>query len=228
MWTVPARALHNGIRGNDVSLRRVVRGVAAVVVAGALGGLSGGLAAASTDDGSRPAPPAERSAAPTPAPREPWSSTYPSPPPPPAPEPEPAPPPAPPTPPLAPAVPAICLQRPNILCASKAEKTLRYFERGALWLATPVAFGRPGYETPSGLYAVRVKDANAWSKEYDTAMPYSLEYDLARGIYIHYSPTFAAAGPGYIGSHGCVNVGDLEAAKTLFNRVPLGAAVYVY
>lgn len=105
---------------------------------------------------------------------------------------------------------------------------LWYVENGAVWLSTPVAVGRPGYETPTGLYSVRVKDANAWSHEFDVAMPYSLEYDLARGIYIHYSATFAAVGPTYVGSHGCVNVGDLAAAKALFDRVPVGAAVLVY
>ena len=94
--------------------------------------------------------------------------------------------------------------------------------------ATPVAFGRPGYATPTGLYAVRIKDANAWSYEFNAPMPYSLEYDLVRGIYIHYSATYAAIGPTYIGSHGCINIGSLATARTLFHRVPLGAAVYVY
>ena len=158
---------------------------------------------------------AERAKAPAAGVRSRLSTTYPYVPPPPPPPP-------------APDVPAICLQRPHIICASKSEKTLRYFESGALWLSTPVAFGRPGYETPAGLWSVKIKDPNAWSYPYSAWMPYSLEYDLVRGIYIHYSSTYGSIGPGYIGSHGCINIGSLETARTLFNRVPLGAAVYVY
>ncbi|MCB1252573.1 MAG: L,D-transpeptidase, partial [Austwickia sp.] len=77
-------------------------------------------------------------------------------------------------------------------------------------------------------WSVKIKDPNAWSYPYSAWMPYSLEYDLVRGIYIHYSSTYGAIGPGYIGSHGCINIGSLDTARTLFNRVPLGAAVYVY
>lgn len=196
-------------------VRQVVHSVLAVVAAGTVFGLGGVAHAVGGDPAPAPSPGEERARPADPSSRAGLRSAYPYVPP--------APPPAP-----VPNVPAICLQRANIVCASKSEKTLRYFERGALWLATPVAFGRPGYETPSGLYTVRVKDANAWSYEFNAPMPYSLEYDLTRGIYIHYSATYASIGPGYIGSHGCINIGNLATAKTLFNRVPLGAAVYVY
>lgn len=194
-------------------MRRAIRTVLAAVAMGAaslaLGG-GGGVARAATGVG--PQSPDERVRPVDPGLRAGLRAAYPY---------------VPPAP-VGPSVPAVCLQRPHIVCASKSEKTLRYFESGSLWLSTPVAYGRPGYETPTGLYTVRVKDANAWSWEFNAPLPYSLEYDLVRGIYIHYSSTYASIGPGYIGSHGCINIGDLTTAKTLFNRVPLGAAVYVY
>lgn len=197
-------------------VRGFIHSALAAVAVGAVFAV-GGLAQAASDPGGDRPDPGDARSRPVP-PRPGLRSAYPYVPP------APPPPPAPPT----PDVPSICLQRATIICASKAEKTLRYFEGGGVWLSTPVAFGRPGYETPGGLYAVQVKDANAWSYEFNAPMPYSLEYDLGRGIYIHYSSTYAAVGPTYIGSHGCINIGNLATAKTLFNRVAVGTPVYVY
>lgn len=202
-----------------MTVRGVAQGLLVALAAGALLLFGAGPAAVADRDRPRPSPGDEASRPADPGARSGLRSLYPYLPPEPPPEPEPPPPPD---------VPAICLERSHIVCASKGEKTLRYFESGALWLSTLVAFGRPGYETPSGLWSVRVKDANAFSYEFNTPMPYSLEYDLVRGIYIHYSATYASVGPGYVGSHGCINIGDLSTAKSLFDRVPVGAAVYVY
>ena len=47
------------------------------------------------------------------------------------------------------------------------------------------------------------------------------------GQAVHYSPDFAARG--YAGaSHGCVNVRDLSAIKSLYSQVAVGDKVIVY
>jgi lipoprotein-anchoring transpeptidase ErfK/SrfK len=58
-------------------------------------------------------------------------------------------------------------------------------------------------------------------------MPYALFFN--GDIAVHYSPPFAASGyyPGG-GSHGCVNVADLQAVSWLFDQIPVGTRVYVY
>jgi len=126
--------------------------------------------------------------------------------------------------------PAVCFQKANIVCASKKEQLIRYFESGSLVMTIPARYGRPGYDTPTGTWTVKIKDPNAISYAFDNAsMPYSLEYDLERGIYIHYSYAWAAAGDGpYVGSHGCINIKDWNAIKTLFYRAPIGTTVHVY
>lgn len=95
-------------------------------------------------------------------------------------------------------------------------------------MTVDVRFGKPGYESPSGTWKVEKKTRNAWSYLFNVTLPFSLEYDLKRGIYIHYSQAWAEAGPSYPGSHGCVNIKDWATAEKLFNRVPVGTTVYVY
>ena len=57
--------------------------------------------------------------------------------------------------------------------------------------------------------------------------PYALFFngDMA----VHYSPTFAAYGyyPGG-GSHGCINVGDLEKSQWIFYNTGVGTLVHIY
>lgn len=128
-----------------------------------------------------------------------------------------------------PTVPAVCTSSPAIVCASISERMVRYYVKGSLDMSVEARYGKPGYETPRGTWTLRDKDPNAWSYEFDAWMPWSLKYDLARGIYIHYSYAWSAAGDGpYAGSHGCINIRDWDAAKRLYERVPLGALVHVY
>jgi lipoprotein-anchoring transpeptidase ErfK/SrfK len=58
-------------------------------------------------------------------------------------------------------------------------------------------------------------------------MPYAMFFN--GDIAVHYSPTFAASGyyPGG-GSHGCVNVADLQGVSWLFDQIPVGTLVHVY
>ena len=86
---------------------------------------------------------------------------------------------------------------------------------------TTVSTGRPGYETPTGVFTILQKDATHHSKKYDNApMPYQerLTWD---GVALH-----AGGLPGYPESHGCVHL-PLEFSKLLFGVTDLGMTVVV-
>lgn len=121
-----------------------------------------------------------------------------------------------------------------ILCASKAERKIRLYKKGKLIYTIPVRFGGMAkddngkykvYPTVNGAYKVYDKDAKAYSKRWQTTMPYSIMFDP--NMYVHQSPDFANVG--YIGaSHGCVNIAKLADAKKLYDATPIGAKVIVY
>ena len=129
-------------------------------------------------------------------------------------------------------LPKSCLKEKQVLCVDKTAKLLRYVNKGKVVQTLDVRFGVPGLETPTGSYRVWYKDRYATSgingpDQPRAPMPYALFFngDMA----VHYSPTFAANGyyPGG-GSHGCINVGDLQGVSWLFDQIPVGTLVYIY
>ncbi|QQR99639.1 MAG: L,D-transpeptidase [Austwickia sp.] len=126
-------------------------------------------------------------------------------------------------------LPAICRQQKNIVCIDKATRTLSYLENGQEWLSAEVRFGRVGYETPKGTWRVDTKAPDQWwSYPYRVFMPWGMKFDSKQGLYIHYSSGFALNPQTYIGSHGCVQLGDWETARKLYERVPVNTMVHIY
>jgi len=79
----------------------------------------------------------------------------------------------------------------------------------------PVSTGKPGYETPRGVFKPNRMEADHYSQEYDNApMPYAIFFDL-KGHAIHgsFDPIGKPAA-----SHGCVRLSPANAA-TLFELV---------
>lgn len=126
-------------------------------------------------------------------------------------------------------LPALCRLQQRIVCVAKNERTLRYLESGTEWLTAEVRFGRVGYETPTGTWSIATKDPSSWwSYPYKVFMPWGMKFDTTDGLYIHYSSGFALNPQGYIGSHGCVQLGDWETARKLYERVPVNTTVHIY
>jgi peptidoglycan hydrolase-like protein with peptidoglycan-binding domain len=63
-----------------------------------------------------------------------------------------------------------------------------------------VSSGRPGFDTPTGRYAVYLKDPHAYSKKYDAPMPLASFFTGSYGLHE------SADVPGYPASHGCVRI----------------------
>lgn len=130
------------------------------------------------------------------------------------------------------ALPRTCKAESKVLCIDKTAKVIRYIKDGKVDRTVDVRFGVPGLDTPTGTYRVwfRWREATSGINGPDVPrapMPYALFFN--GDIAVHYSPTFAATGyyPGG-GSHGCVNVGDVQDAIYLFDQMPTGGLVHVY
>ncbi len=86
---------------------------------------------------------------------------------------------------------------------------------------TTVSTGKPGHETPSGVFTILQKDAKHRSSKYNSApMPYQerLTWD---GVALH-----AGGLPGYPESHGCIHL-PYAFARLLFGTTEMHGAVVV-
>lgn len=82
----------------------------------------------------------------------------------------------------------------------------------------PITTGRPGHETPPGLFHVQYKDIDHLSREFDDApMPYSVFFNS--GIAFHEGSLSAL-------SHGCVHLSN-SAAQAFFDGLAVGDVVQV-
>lgn len=83
----------------------------------------------------------------------------------------------------------------------------------------PITSGKPGYETPTGVFRVTWKDIDHRSREYDNApMPYSVFFTNT-GIAFH-------EGSLQRESAGCIHLGH-DAAVTFFDNLAVGEEVQV-
>lgn len=118
-----------------------------------------------------------------------------------------------------------CLKGAKVACASKADRKLRYMENGKIIAEFDARFGAPGTQTRNGVFKVYMKHQNHYSTIYHVTMPYAMFFD--GGEAIHYSADFARYGWAR-GSGGCINVRDMNAARWLWNKIPVGTKVVVY
>ncbi|WP_245889824.1 L,D-transpeptidase [Fulvimonas soli] len=113
------------------------------------------------------------------------------------------------------------MEGPLAVIVSLTEQRAYVYRNGILIGVSTISSGRPGYETPTGVFAILQKDRNHRSNKYDNApMPYQqrLTWD---GVALH-----AGGLPGYPESHGCVHL-PTEFARRLFDVTNLGMTVVV-
>ena len=122
-------------------------------------------------------------------------------------------------------VPQRCLQKQKIVCVSTHQKVGKLFVRGEPVLTFDTRFGTSATPTRKGLHYVYSKQEYLISDLTGTPMPYSLFFDGGQAL--HYSEFFARDGYNG-GSHGCVNIRSMDAAKTLYRKTPVGTPVYIY
>ncbi|WP_448142736.1 L,D-transpeptidase [Stenotrophomonas bentonitica] len=110
---------------------------------------------------------------------------------------------------------------PMAVVVSITEQRAYVYRNGLLEAVSTVSTGKPGHETPTGVFTILQKDKDHHSSKYnDAAMPYQerLTWD---GIALH-----AGGLPGYPESHGCVHL-PTEFARLLFGATNMGMVVVI-
>jgi len=110
---------------------------------------------------------------------------------------------------------------PVVMVVSITEQRGYVYRNGVLIGATTVSTGRPGHQTPTGVFTVLQKQKEHRSTIYDGApMPY-MERLTWGGVALH-----AGGLPGYPESHGCIHLPS-EFAERLFEISPNGMTVVI-
>ena len=110
---------------------------------------------------------------------------------------------------------------PMVVVVSLTEQRAYVYRNGVLVALTTVSTGKPGHETPVGVFTILQKDKDHRSSTYNNApMPYQqrLTWD---GVALH-----AGGLPGYPESHGCIHLPSAFAEK-LFGATNMGMTVVV-
>lgn len=99
---------------------------------------------------------------------------------------------------------------------------IAYVYRGnTLMAVSSISSGRPGYDTPTGVFQILNKEPMHRSKKYDdAAMPWS-EFFTSYGAALH-----AGGTPGEPSSHGCVHL-PTAFAKKLYTVTDIGTPVLI-
>jgi len=117
--------------------------------------------------------------------------------------------------------PAVAPEGPIVVVVSLTEQRAYVYRNGIEIGVTTVSTGKPGHETPTGIFTVLQKDKDHRSSKYNNApMPYQerLTWD---GVALH-----AGGLPGYPESHGCVHLPS-KFAEDLFGASHMGMTVVV-
>lgn len=110
---------------------------------------------------------------------------------------------------------------PVMVLVSLDEQRAYAYRNGVLIGRSTISTGKPGHETPTGVFTTTLKDKDHHSSKYNNAaMPYTQRF-TADGVALH-----AGGIPGYPESHGCVHLPS-EFARLLFGITPLGMTVVV-
>jgi len=80
------------------------------------------------------------------------------------------------------------------------------YEHGKKLLEFPVLTGDDECPTGSGIYVIRVKDPDYYSKKFDTPMPYSLFFDWGQRKAIHEGGVPRGSEKREVATHGCIHV----------------------
>ena len=117
--------------------------------------------------------------------------------------------------------PEIAPAGPLVMVVSLDEQQLYVYRNGVAIGVSPVSSGKPGYDTPTGVYTILQKEREHYSNLYDDApMPYMqrLTWD---GVALH-----AGALPGRAASHGCIRL-PASFARDLYKATRAGDVVVV-
>jgi lipoprotein-anchoring transpeptidase ErfK/SrfK len=80
------------------------------------------------------------------------------------------------------------------------------YENGKKLFQFPIITGDDEFTTDPGIYVVRVKDEDYYSRKYDTPMPYSIFFDFKHRKAIHAGEVPPPELKKDLATHGCIHV----------------------
>ncbi|QJU56837.1 L,D-transpeptidase [Sphingomonas sp. AP4-R1] len=110
---------------------------------------------------------------------------------------------------------------PLLVYVDLSRQRATVYRNGVRIAVSTISSGKPGFETPTGVFTILQKDADHRSNLYNNAPMFYQQRLTWDGIALH-----AGGLPGYPESHGCVHL-PLSFAKALFGITKLGATVVV-
>lgn len=117
--------------------------------------------------------------------------------------------------------PEIAPKGPILVYVDLTRQLATVYRNGVRIGVSTISSGRPGYETPTGVFTILEKNKEHISKKYhDAPMPYQQRLTWG-GVALH-----AGGLPGYPESHGCVHL-PLAFSKILFSAMPMGGTVVI-
>jgi hypothetical protein len=117
--------------------------------------------------------------------------------------------------------PKIAPSGPILVYVDLTRQLATVYRNGIRIGVSTVSTGRPGYETPTGVFTILEKNKQHFSKKYNNAaMPYQQRLTWG-GVALH-----AGGLPGYPESHGCVHL-PMAFSKVLFDAMPMGGTVVI-
>jgi hypothetical protein len=117
--------------------------------------------------------------------------------------------------------PQVAPEGPTLLIVNVSTQRATLFRNGVPIGASTISTGRPGHETPTGVFTVLQKQVEHHSSKYDDApMPW-MQRLTWYGVALH-----AGNLPGYPASHGCIRL-PAGFAKLLYGVTALGMTVVI-
>ncbi|HEU0310885.1 MAG TPA: L,D-transpeptidase family protein [Sphingomicrobium sp.] len=110
---------------------------------------------------------------------------------------------------------------PGLLVVNLATQRAIMFRNGVPIGASTISSGKPGYETPTGVFTVLEKKQEHYSKTYDNAPMPNMQRLTWKGIALH-----AGNLPGYPASHGCIRL-PMKFSSLLFGATRTGMTVII-
>lgn len=110
---------------------------------------------------------------------------------------------------------------PALLIVNLSTQRAVFFRNGIPIAASSVSTGKPGYETPTGVFTILQKAKEHYSRTYDNAPMPNMQRLTWKGIALH-----AGKLPGYPASHGCIRLPH-GFSELLFGATKLGMTVVI-
>jgi len=110
---------------------------------------------------------------------------------------------------------------PALLIVNLSTQRAILFRNGVPIAASTVSSGKPGYETPTGVFNILQKAKEHYSSTYNNAPMPNMQRLTWKGIALH-----AGKLPGYPASHGCIRLPH-QFSTLLFGATKLGMTVVI-